>query len=331
MQKFVDLTQMQLSGPSFVTIGNFDGLHRGHQALLRKVREAAQQAYATGAVQTLPQSGFITFDPHPLAVLRPALSHSLLTTPSERLALAEQIGIDFGVIQPFTTAIAQLEAREFIELLKRHIGLAGLVVGPDFALGRGRKGDLAALRELGQELGYTLHVMDPITWGERPVRSSTIRQALQQGDVATAADLLGRFYTIQGKVITGDQRGRLIGVPTANLQIVPHKLLPAYGVYATRSCVQLANGPCYFHSVTNLGVRPTVDGQQQRLETHLFDFPPANHSGDLYGELLSIEFIARLRDEQRFSSIDNLIAQIRLDIEHAHQLLQGIALGPVLA
>jgi riboflavin kinase / FMN adenylyltransferase len=322
MQQFVNITEVQLPGPSFLTIGNFDGLHRGHQALLRKVIDIAHHAFATGAVKTFPQSGLITFDPHPLTVLRPEIPHFLLTTPAERLALAAEIGIDFGVIQQFTHAVAGLEARDFLVLLKTHLGLAGLVVGPDFAIGRGRKGDLAALRTLGDELGYTLHVIDPVTWTEWPVRSSTIRQAIQQGDVTTAAALLGRYYHVSGEVVYGDQRGRQLGIPTANMQTQPDKLLPANGVYATRTRLQHAGVMRYFNSVTNLGVRPTVDGIQQRLETHILDFPPAESTGDLYGQLLTIEFVARLRDEQRFSSIDKLIVQIQLDIEQARQLFQ---------
>lgn len=323
MQKFVNINQVQLTGPSFITIGNFDGLHRGHQALLRQVIGVAQEAYATGAVTAPPLSGLITFDPHPLTVLRPELPHFLLTTPVERLTFAAQLGIDFGIIQQFTPEIASLEAHAFIQLLKTHLGLAGLVVGPDFALGRGRKGNLDALRELGVELGYTLHVIDPVTWTTSPVRSSTIRQALQQGDVAMAAELLGRPYHVTGEVVHGDQRGRQIGVPTANLQIASDKLLPKNGVYATRTQVTHNDTLHLFHSVTNLGVRPTVDGIQQRLETHLFAFPPTDHTGDLYGQPLTIEFIARLRDEQRFSSIDKLIAQIQLDMQQARQLLEG--------
>lgn len=329
MQKFVNITQAHLTAPSFVTIGNFDGLHRGHQALLRQVIEVAHQAFAAGAVATLPQSGLITFDPHPLAVLRPEAPHFLLTTPAERLSLAAQIGIDFGIVQSFTHATAKLEAREFIDLLKTHLQLAGLVVGPDFALGRGRKGDLDALRALGDEMGYTLHVIDPVTWTKNPVRSSTIRQALHAGDVTTAADLLGRYYTVTGDVIRGDQRGRQIGVPTANQQTPAHKLLPANGVYATRTWLQAEHGPRPFNSVTNLGVRPTVDGIQQRLETHILDFPPAGHTGDLYGQSITVEFVARLRDEQRFSTIDKLVAQIQLDIVQARQLLQGVQFGSI--
>lgn len=322
MQKFENITGAQLTGPSFVTIGNFDGLHLGHQALLRQVMAVANTAFATGAVTAPPKTGLLTFDPHPLAVLRPENPHFLLTTPAERLTLAGQLGIDFGVIQQFTHAMAALEARDFILLLKEHLGLAGLVVGPDFALGRGRKGNLNALRALGDELGYTLHIIDPFTLSARPVRSSTIREALQQGDVTTAAELLGRCYHVAGEVVDGDKRGRQIGVPTANIQLTPNKLLPKNGVYATRTAVPIAGALHTFSSVTNLGVRPTVDGVQQRLETHLFAFPPAGHSGDLYGQSITVEFVARLRDEQRFSTIQELIAQIHADIDHARQVLQ---------
>ncbi len=328
MQQFVNIAQVQLPGPSFVTIGNFDGLHRGHQALLRQVVQVGQQAWQTGAVKTPPQSGLITFDPHPLTVLRPDIPLLLLTTPQERLDLAAQLGIDYGIVQCFTPEIARLEAHDFIRLLKTHLGLAGLVVGPDFALGRGRKGDLNTLRDLGKEFDYTLYIIDPVVQTEKPVRSQIIRQAIQLGDITTAADLLGRFYRVRGEVISGDQRGRQIGIPTANLQTPPDKLLPAKGVYATRTHIQAdhqsGEGKRAFNSVTNLGVRPTVDGAQRRLETHILDFPPVNHTGDLYGQTLTVEFVARLRDEQRFSGIDALVAQIQLDIEQARALLQGM-------
>lgn len=322
MQTFENITGAQLTGPSFVTIGNFDGLHRGHQALLAQVIAVANAAFATGTITAPPHTGLITFDPHPIAVLRPETPHFLLTTPAERVTLAGQQGIDFGVIQQFTHEIAALEARDFVLLLKEQLGLAGLVVGPDFALGRGRKGDLNALRTLGDELGYTLHVVDPFTLSARPVRSSTIREAVQQGDVTTAAELLGRYYHVTGEVIDGDKRGRQIGFPTANIQLTPNKLLPKNGVYATRTAVQIAGAPHIFQSVTNLGVRPTVDGVQQRLETHLLDFPPSGHSGDLYGQVITVEFVACLRDEQRFSTIQELIAQIHVDVEDARLLLQ---------
>jgi len=325
MQQFINIAQAHLAGPSFVTIGNFDGLHRGHQALLRQVLQVGQQALATGAIHTEPQSILITFDPHPLTVLRPDIPLLLLTTPQERLELAAQLGIDYGIVQCFTPEIAQLEARDFIRLLKTHLGLAGLVVGPDFALGHGRKGDLHTLQALGKEFDYTLYVIDPVVQTEKPVRSRVIRQAIQAGDTTTATELLGRFYSVTGEVITGDQRGRQIGIPTANLQTPLDKLLPANGVYATRTHLQADAGSRYFHSVTNLGVRPTVDGVQRRLETHILDFPPADHTGDLYGQTLTVEFVARLRDEQRFSGLDALLLQIQRDIEQARTLLQGMA------
>ncbi len=324
MQQFVNIAQAALSGPSFVTIGNFDGLHRGHQALLRQVIQVGQQALATGAIHAAPQSALITFDPHPLAVLRPDMPLRLLTTPQERLDLAAQLGIEYGIIQCFTPDIVQLTAREFIHLLKTHVGLAGLVVGPDFALGQGRKGDLATLRALGQEFDYTLHVIEPVVQTAKPVRSRIIRQAIAAGDTTTATDLLGRFYSVTGKVITGDQRGRQIGTPTANLQTPPDKLLPANGVYATRTHVSTLGDKRVFNSVTNIGVRPTVNGVEQRLETHILDFPPADHTGDLYGQTLTVDFVARLRDEQRFSGLDALIAQIQLDIAQARALLEGM-------
>ncbi len=203
--------------------------------------------------------------------------------------------------------------------------VAGLVVGPDFALGRGRQGNLDLLRTLGAELGYTLYVIEPIDWQGLSVRSSEIRRALQEGNVALAANLLGRAYTADGEVVTGDQRGRQIGIPTANLQVPVNKLLPANGVYATRSTVLINGVAQSFPSVTNLGVRPTVDGVHRRLETHLLDFPPVGHSGDLYGQPFQLAFVAHLRPEQRFTGLDALVTQIHADIAQARALF---ALSP---
>lgn len=321
MVTFASLEAVKLAGPSYITIGNFDGLHRGHRALLQQLQALADAAVTSGRLAQRPQTGMVTFDPHPLAVLRPQVPHFLLTTPTERLALAATEGLDFGVIQPFSHALAALDARAFIQLLKAHLNLVGLVVGPDFALGHGRQGNLAVLRALGEELDYTLHVIEPIDWQGLSVRSSQIRLALQDGDVALAANLLGRDYTADGEVVTGDQRGRQIGIPTANLQVPANKLLPANGVYVTRTTVVINGVAQSFPSVTNLGVRPTVDGAHRRLETHLLDFPPAGHSGDLYGQPLQLAFVAHLRPEQRFSGLDALVAQIHADIAQARHLL----------
>ena len=231
---FTGIEDAHLPGPTYVTIGNFDGLHRGHQALLQRLQALTQLPGIAGQTPQIPlaQTALVTFDPHPLQVLRPQEPHYLLTTPRERLTLAAALGIDVGVLQPFTRAVANLEAREFMLLLKNHLGMVALLVGPDFALGRNRSGDLPALRALGGELGYDLYVLETIHEQGKAVRSTLIRQAVQQGDVPAAAQMLGRNYHLTGIVVHGDQRGRQIGVPTANLQIAPEKLLPANGVYA---------------------------------------------------------------------------------------------------
>ena len=279
MQIFDDIRSVRVAGPTYLTIGNFDGLHRGHQALLTYMQALAAQHDPNA------QTALVTFSPHPLAVLRPETDLQLLTTPAERLRLAAAQGIDVGVIQPFDHDLAALSAREFVTLLKEKLGMIGLVVGPDFALGRNRAGDLPTLRLLGQELGYELYTIEPIDMADKAVRSSVIRHDLRMGDVRDAADLLGRAYHATGVVVEGDRRGRTIGIPTANIQTRNDKLLPADGVYATRTYIvptgehdeasmDAATWQAY-DSVSNLGVRPTVDGENHRLETHLLDFPRA--------------------------------------------------------
>jgi len=329
MLTLVDINRTTLTTPSCLTIGNFDGVHRGHQALLQQLISIAASGDGGRFAEPL-QSGFVTFDPHPMAVLRPAQPHRLLTTPAERLQLVAKAGIDFGVIQTFTKETAALEAEEFVGLLKAHLHLAALVVGPDFALGKGRRGDLAFLRALGEKLDYRVHVIERIEWQGLSVRSSHIRQALQEGDVTKAETMLGRPYQVTGLVVQGDQRGRHIGIPTANVQTPANRLLPADGVYATRARLEIGDHVYTFDSVTNLGVRPTVDGLHHRLEVHLFDFPPTDapagfaeevQNGDIYGRTLTVEFIARLRGEVRFSGLDALVQQIHQDIAEAQVIL----------
>ena len=339
MLTFANIDQARLSGPACVSIGNFDGLHRGHQALLQQLKTIASTEAERRQLNGPLQTGLITFDPHPLTVLRPEQPHWLLTTPAERLQLAATQGLDFGIIQHFTPEFATLSAHDFIHLLKQYLGLAALVVGPDFALGRGRQGNVDFLRELGQELDYTVHVIEPVDWQGISVRSSRVRAALNTGDVELTAIMLGRPYSATGLVIQGDQRGRQIGIPTANLQVSPNKLLPQNGVYATQTYLQLEDQHYCFDSVANLGVRPTVDGVDRRLEVHLLDFPlvpspesppittlsvnESDHSlttGDIYGRWLTVEFVARLRDEKRFDGLDALVTQIHADIAQARTI-----------
>lgn len=322
MQRIIDLRTAHVPGPTYLTLGNFDGMHRGHTALMDTLIQLA-------ADQSPPaQTAMLTFDPHPLAVLRPQIEHKLLTSPAERLLPAAQQGIDFGIVQPFNREIAALSAQGFLALLQSHLGLTGLVVGPDFALGRNREGTLDRLRELGREMNYTVHVIEPIDLHGRAVRSSVIREHLRQGEVDAAWELLGRPYHATGTVIEGDKRGRLLGTPTANLQLGDEKLWPVDGVYATRAWVLQQGRPHAYWSVTNLGVRPTVDGTQRRFETHILDFPNANHDGDLYGQQLTVEFVARLRGEIRFSGLDELIAQIGRDIQSARAVFAETRLPP---
>ena len=307
------------SGPLHLTIGNFDGVHRGHQALLQRLIASTQR------VDPPARSALLTFDPHPLSILRPDFPLQLLTTPQERLNLAASLGIDVGIRQTFTQEVAALSARDFVELLVE-VGMTHLVVGPDFALGRGREGTLDVLQSLGNELGYTVEVMEAIEWSGVPARSSEIRRCLQTGDVERAAALLGRLYSVCGSVQHGDERGRTLGVPTANVHAPPPKLLPAHGVYATWAQVVDARGEplgARYASVTNVGVRPTVDGREPRVEAHLLDFPAAGESTDLYDRTLCIEFVQRLREEQRFDNLEALTAQIRRDIKQARAVLEA--------
>ncbi len=311
-----DLRTLRFSGPTFLTIGNFDGVHLGHQALVRVLHEEAA-AHTPAA-----RSALLTFDPHPLAVLQPHLPLRLLTSPQERLRLLEPFGFDLGVIQPFDMELAGLTPHQFMTVLVEHLELARLVTGPDFALGRGRSGNIDVLRALGRQLGYDVSVIEPYAGDGGEIRSHQIRQCLLNGAVTDAGQMLGRPYSIVGIVEEGARRGRIIGVPTANLRPDSQRLIPADGVYATwaflpDSCTDQPRA-----SVTNMGVRPTVDGRVRRIETHLLDFPGAGETGDLYGQKMTVSFVARLRDEQRFDGLDALHAQIQRDISVARRVLR---------
>jgi riboflavin kinase/FMN adenylyltransferase len=316
MLTFRSLQSATPIGPTWVTIGNFDGVHLGHQALILRARELAAAAPAGDG-----QTAMVTFDPHPFAILRPDKPLLKLTTPPERLALAAALGVDVGVTHPFTAETARMEAHEFVELLVQNLGMKGLVVGPDFALGRNRSGDIPTLRAFGREFGFEVEVVAPVEADGRIPRSSAVRDLLQEGDVETAARLLGRPYAISGEVRLGDQRGRTIGVPTANVAPPADKLLPANGVYATVARLCTPAWAYSFPSVTNIGVRPTVDGFHHRVEAHLLHFPPPELPDNLYGQSLTLDLIARLRGETRFESLDALVAQIQADIRRARAIL----------
>ncbi len=290
---------------SWTTVGSFDGVHRGHQALIRALVQGARSAGVPAVV--------ITFYPHPAVVLRNLQGPYYLTNPAERAHLLMELGVDHVVTLTFNRALASLSAMEFMQRLKSHLGLQSFLVGANFTLGRNREGNVARLEEIGQELDYRVNVVEPITEDGQVVSSSEVRRALQAGSVRQAAELLGRFYNVPGNVVHGDNRGRSIGLPTANLDVWSQRILPANGVYATWVCLDGKRLP----SVTNVGVRPTFDHQPKtpRVEAHLLDFDQ-----DLYNKEIQVEFVEFLRPEEWFPSAEAMMEVVRKDIERSREV-----------
>jgi riboflavin kinase/FMN adenylyltransferase len=272
------------AGPASVAVGNFDGVHRGHQALVSAAVARSRESGGPAVV--------LTFDPHPASVLRPQAAPAALTTLAQKEELVAALGIDRLVVVPFDARLAGLSPDAFArEVLQQALGARHVVVGESFRFGRGREGDPRRLEALGASLGFAVEVVPPVLEGGRPISSSRVREALARGDVAEARTLLGRDYFVDGEVVQGDGRGRTIGVPTANLASLA-QILPANGVYAAR-CRSQAGG--WHAAAVNVGERPTFGGGRVRLEAHLLDF-----DGDLYGRPLRVAFHERLRGEQRF-------------------------------
>ena len=293
-------------GPTVVTVGNFDGVHRGHQALLRRV---AAEAAARG----LP-AGAVTFDRHPVAVLRPGAAPKLLTTLRGRVRLLGEAGMDFVLVLPFTAELSRVPAERFAtEVLLDGVGARAVVVGANFRFGHRAAGDAGLLAELGRERGVDVVALDLQADGGEAVSSTRIRTALAAGDVATAWRLLGRPHAVEGRVVHGDRRGRLLGMPTANLAVPGHLALPANGVYAGHFV--LAGSGAAWPAATSVGTNPQFR-TALRVEAHLLDF-----DGDLYGRRAGVGFEHRLRDEATFGSVDELVAQMREDVRLAGRLL----------
>ena len=292
--------------PTVLTIGAFDGVHRGHRHL---IGGAVRRAHMLGC-----QSAVLTFDPHPDLVIRPERARHYLTSADERAQLIAKLGVDLLIILPFTREVMGQSAHEFMSRVCRAVALCELWVGWDFALGRGREGDLPRLRTIGQELGYSVHPVEPFDLDGAPVSSSRIRAALSAGDVVAAATLLDRPFSLRGTVMQGDQRGRTIGFPTANIGVDAQHALPADGVYICHAWL----GDQRYGAVTNVGVRPTFAGAHRTVEAYLLDFV-----GEIYGETLRLDFLQRLRGEQKFDGIAALIAQITSDVAAARAWLQA--------
>lgn len=291
---------------TWLTIGSFDGVHLGHQQLIRELNQKAHEAGA--------QSVVLTFHPHPSVVLRGRKGPIYLTTPLEKLELLDELGTDIVVTHPFTHAVSQISAREFVTYLSTHLGFRQLWSGSDFALGKGREGNVNYLQQLGRELNYQVYVIKPVTYSGQVISSSYIRDLLTAGKVEEAADLLGRLYQVEGEVIHGDGRGKRIGIPTANLNTGDEKLVPVAGIYACR--VQIKG--VYWPAAVNIGTRPTFDNPEHKsiVEAHILDF-----SSDIYSQHITLEFITRLRGERRFQSVEELIKQEYLDIEKTREIV----------
>lgn len=289
-----------------VTLGNFDGVHRGHEHLLARVQAVAAANAGTSVV--------VTFRPHPVVVLRPDRSFRLICSYDRKLELLEAVGIDLVLEVPFDRSIAQWPAERFVdELLVGGLGLRWFVAGPDSRFGKGRAGDAELLQAVGPGLGFGVESIAPLQLDGHPASSSRIRQLAAAGDVAAAAVVLGRPLSLSGQVVEGDRRGRTIGFPTANL--APSSgLVPRHGVYAAWAVLQgeTQRRP----AVINVGTRPTFDGKALSVEAHLLDF-----EGDLYGKRLTLKLVDRIRDELRFDGVDALVAQIHADVESARRQL----------
>jgi len=296
----------EMPGGSIVTVGSFDGVHRGHHAVLEEI---ARRARAAGR-----ESVLVTFHPHPLEVLNPAAAPPLLTAGDERLEILAQTGIDRVVVLAFDRRLAALTPREFVrDVLLARCQMRELVIGYDHGFGRGRSGDADTLRALGAEFGFAVDVVDAVDANGQQVSSSRIRRAVAGGDLALAARLLGRPYTANAVVEAGEARGRRLGVPTINLGgVPPQKLLPPDGVYAVR--VEWRDGRA--GGMMNQGGRPTFGDGRRTLEVNLFGF-----EGDLYGEPVRLEWIERIRDVERFASVEALKEQLRRDREAAEVIL----------
>ena len=289
---------------SVVTLGNFDGLHLGHQELVRMVIRRAREISG--------QSMVVTFRPHPLKVLAPEKCPPLISIYEEKIRVFEKLGIDVLVKIPFSLHFAEMSPREFVKgVLCDTLGAKDIFVGFNYRFGKGREGTTQTLKQMGKEFGFNVHEVEQISLNGEVISSTKIRQLLNAGEVEHAARLLGRPYAITGIVIKGDSRGKTLGFPTAN--IAPkHIIIPSNGVYTVRILVR----DNYYNGIANIGIRPTFNKEVQTLEVHIFDF-----NEDIYGEEATITFFHRIRDERRFPDSAVLVRQIQKDIAEARSLL----------
>lgn len=300
----------KIAGPlrnPVVALGNFDGIHLGHQLIFKRTKQEARKI--TG------ESVVFTFEPHPLKVLHTDQCPPLITPFKKKMMLIKSFGIDVVICAEFTREFSAIPAREFVKsILVDRIGTRRIIAGYDYSFGRGRQGSVEDLKIYAQEFGFQVTVVGPIRVGNQIISSSAIRNLIQNGEMSEAARLLGRHYMVLGKVIWGTARGRLLGVPTANVEIL-NELYPKNGVYTVEVLIDNET----YQGVANVGVNPTFGGNQFSVEVHIFDFYQ-----DIYGKEIQVAFIQRIRGEKAFETPEALIQQIKKDMDHARQILKSV-------
>ena len=308
MQQYHSIREVNLEN-SWLTVGVFDGVHRGHQQILKRLTAGAHEQGVPAVV--------LTFDPHPARLFGRG-EIKLLTLPDERAELLGSLGVDVVIVHPFDRDVANTSAFDFMKQLKSQLGISHMVLGYDSTLGKNREGDVRRLAEIGSELGYTVEVVSALSDESGVISSTEIRKLIETGNVAEAAHLMGHPYSLHGPVIYGDGRGRTINVPTANIGYSLEKMIPANGIYA---CWAYLDGKKH-QAAINIGINPTFtpDKQTPNVEAHILDF-----KREIYGEDVKLEFVARLRNELRFESVDKLLEQIWKDIEDTRSILQSAA------
>jgi riboflavin kinase/FMN adenylyltransferase len=305
MEIIRDLTTVSLLRPTVLTIGSFDGIHRGHRYLIEQVIARAKTIDATSAL--------ITLHPHPKIVLRSTSPLQYISTIEERLDLLASLELDYAVVFPFSLEASQIRARDFVQMLVDHLRMKELVCGKDFALGYKREGTVDFMRALGAEKGFTVQVVEPYVFDGQIISSTRIRQLVASGELDTATRLLGRYPSVRGRVIKGNQRGRQLGFPTANLAIAERRLIPADGIYAVRIKI----GETWHGGAANIGVRPTFDNGARLVEVFVLDF-----DDDLYDQFVEVQFIKRLREERKFDNLGALIKQMNRDVAETRRVLE---------
>lgn len=307
MQVEEELKRFAPQRDTVLTIGVFDGVHLGHQRLIDYLRRQALPG------DHLP--GVVTFRTHPRMVINSGATLHFLTSLEERIRLLTGLGVELVVPVTFDRELANLTARQFTSLLQQYLRMRGLVVGPDFALGKNREGDASALHKIGKENGFWVEVVSPGMANGEVISSTAIRQALSRGDMAKVNRLLGRRFSLAGKVVHGDERGKQLGFPTANVEVSPQQAIPGDGVYAARTYLGARDYP----SVANIGKRPTFGKGERTVEVHLIGF-----NGLVYGEDIRLEIVERLRPEKHFPTPEDLKQQISRDVEAAVSILEKV-------